>query len=52
MRTCRLLALAAVLAGVMTGTAFSAETVRYSAMTAVFNAEWGRPCPWMKWRRN
>src|SRR5438445_12018315 len=20
-------------------------------MTAVFNAEWGRPCPWMKWRR-
>src|SRR5258708_36235780 len=28
MRTCRLLALAAVLAGVMTGTAFSADTVK------------------------
>ena len=28
MRTCRLLALAAALAGVMTGTAFSADTVK------------------------
>ncbi len=52
MRTWRLLALAAVLAGVMTGTVFSADTVKVFRYAAVFNAEWDRPCPWMTWRRN